>query len=77
MKQAYTLITALIKDPEVDILQMLPKSKATVVTTSSWDKAVSTVAVSMHEDVRVGEKMYGNAKQLGQIFRLPGDYSNH
>lgn len=50
MKQAYTLITALIKDPEVDILQMLPKSKPSVVTTSSWDKAVSTVAVSIHQD---------------------------
>lgn len=44
-KQAHTLIAALIKDPDVDILQMLPKSKLTVVTTSSWDKTVSTVAV--------------------------------
>lgn len=45
-KQAHTLITVLIKDPEVDILQMLPKSKLNVVTTSSWDKSVSTIAVS-------------------------------
>lgn len=45
-KQAHTLIAALIKDPDVDILQMLPKSKLTVVTTSSWDKTISTAAVS-------------------------------
>lgn len=44
-KQAHTLIAALIKDPDVDILQMLPKSKLAVVTTSSWDKTISTVAV--------------------------------
>lgn len=37
-KQAHTLIAALIKDPDVDILQMLQKAKPTVVTCSSWDK---------------------------------------
>lgn len=46
-KQAHTLIAALIKDPDVDILQMLPKSKLAVVTTSSWDKTISTVAVRL------------------------------
>lgn len=46
-KQAHTLIAALIKDPEVDIWQMLPKSKLTVVTTSSWDKTITTVAVRL------------------------------
>lgn len=45
-RQAHTLIAALIKDPDVDILQMLPKSKLTVVTSSSWDKTVPTLAVS-------------------------------
>ncbi|KMQ87999.1 ankyrin repeat domain-containing protein 17 [Lasius niger] len=43
-KQAHTLISILIKDPDVDILQMLPKSKLNVITTSSWDKSVSTIA---------------------------------
>lgn len=46
MKQAHALIAALIKDPEADIVQMLQKSKLTMVTTPSWDKTVSTVAVS-------------------------------
>lgn len=38
-KQAHSLIATLIKDPEVDILQMLPKTNKTVPTgTSLWDK---------------------------------------
>lgn len=45
-KQAHSLITALIKDPDVDIQQMLPKSKLTVVMSSTWDKTVPPVAVS-------------------------------
>lgn len=48
-KQAHTLIAALIKDPDVDILQMLPKSKLAVVTTSTWDKTVSTIAVRLND----------------------------
>jgi len=39
-RHAHNLITALIKDPDVDILQMLPKStKLAVVSVSSWDKS--------------------------------------
>lgn len=39
-RQAHNLIAALIKDPDVDILQMLPKStKLAVVSVSSWDKS--------------------------------------
>ncbi|KAK9891834.1 hypothetical protein WA026_016633 [Henosepilachna vigintioctopunctata] len=39
MKHAHSLITALIKDPEVDILQMLPKAlKSNTSTTTLWDK---------------------------------------
>ncbi|XP_070515069.1 ankyrin repeat domain-containing protein 17 isoform X3 [Cardiocondyla obscurior] len=45
-KQAHSWITLLIKEPDVDILQLLPKSKLSVVTTSSWDKSISTVAAS-------------------------------
>ncbi|KAF5300066.1 hypothetical protein FQA39_LY11258 [Lamprigera yunnana] len=39
-KQANALITTLIKDPDVDILQMLPKTNKLVATcsTSLWDK---------------------------------------
>ncbi|XP_060527199.1 ankyrin repeat domain-containing protein 17-like isoform X2 [Cylas formicarius] len=38
-KQAHNLITALIKDPEVDIMSMVPKtSKSSVSTTTLWDK---------------------------------------
>lgn len=38
-KQAHSLIATLIKDPDVDILQMLPKANKTVPTgTSLWDK---------------------------------------
>ncbi|XP_031335923.1 ankyrin repeat domain-containing protein 17-like isoform X2 [Photinus pyralis] len=39
-KQAHLLIAALIKDPDVDILQMLPKTNklTTTTTTSLWDK---------------------------------------
>lgn len=38
-KQAHSLIATLIKDPDVDILQMLPKTNKTVPTgTSLWDK---------------------------------------
>ncbi|XP_066252742.1 ankyrin repeat domain-containing protein 17 isoform X3 [Euwallacea similis] len=38
-KQAHSLITTLIKDPEVDIMSILPKtSKATSTTTTLWDK---------------------------------------
>ena len=38
------MIALLIKDPEVDITQMLPKPKVPVVSTSSWDK--TTISVS-------------------------------
>lgn len=39
MKQAHSLIAMLIKDSDVDILQMLPKpSKASSTTTTLWDK---------------------------------------
>lgn len=38
-KQAHNLIGILIKDPEVDILQMLPKAtKTTTNTMTLWDK---------------------------------------
>ncbi|XP_050294137.1 ankyrin repeat and KH domain-containing protein 1-like isoform X2 [Anthonomus grandis grandis] len=38
-KQAHNLITTLIKDPEVDIMSILPKSsKAATSTTTLWDK---------------------------------------
>ncbi|KAJ8920471.1 hypothetical protein NQ315_005339 [Exocentrus adspersus] len=38
-KQAHSLIATLIKDPDVDILSMLPKtSKATSSSTTLWDK---------------------------------------
>ncbi|XP_044260011.1 ankyrin repeat domain-containing protein 17 isoform X12 [Tribolium madens] len=38
-KQAHTLIATLIKDPDVDILQMLPKTNKTASsTTTLWDK---------------------------------------
>lgn len=38
-KQAHSLIATLIKDPDVDILQMLPKTNKAVPTgTSLWDK---------------------------------------
>jgi hypothetical protein len=38
------LIAALIKDPDVDILQMLPKStKLAVVSVSSWDRSSAMV----------------------------------
>ncbi|XP_015120121.1 ankyrin repeat domain-containing protein 17 isoform X3 [Diachasma alloeum] len=46
-KQAHTLIAALIKDPDVDILQMLPKSKLTVMTSSTWDKSMVPAAAAM------------------------------
>ena len=53
-RQAHTLITALIKDPDVDILQMLPKStKLAVVSVSSWDKS-SAVVSSFHERHTLG-----------------------
>ena len=44
-RQAHNLIAALIKDPDVDILQMLPKStKLAVVSVSSWDKSSAAVS---------------------------------
>lgn len=58
-KQAHTLIAALIKDPDVDILQMLPKSKLTVVTTSTWDKTVPTVAVRPYKYTNTYLKLSG------------------
>lgn len=42
-KQAHSLIGALIKDPDVDILQMLPKTNKVVVTSSLWDKTNAAV----------------------------------
>ncbi|OXU32164.1 hypothetical protein TSAR_012293 [Trichomalopsis sarcophagae] len=41
-KQAHILIIALIKDPDVDILQMLPKSKPASASMTSWDKSISS-----------------------------------
>ena len=38
-KQAHSLIATLIKDPDVDILQMLPKTNKTAASaTTLWDK---------------------------------------
>ncbi|KAL6268769.1 hypothetical protein P5V15_001894 [Pogonomyrmex californicus] len=45
IKQANALISLLIKDPDVDIIS-ITKSKSNVVTTSAWDKSISTVAPS-------------------------------
>lgn len=39
VRQAHNLIVALIKDPDVDILQMLPKSAKQAV--AAWDKSVN------------------------------------
>ncbi|XP_037909760.1 ankyrin repeat and KH domain-containing protein mask isoform X3 [Hermetia illucens] len=48
-KQAHYLITTLIKDPDVDILQMLPRpnipSKSSPVVVNSWDKNSSSTFV--------------------------------
>jgi hypothetical protein len=47
-RQAHNLIAALIKDPDVDILQLLPKSsKLAVVSMSSWDKSSAVVSFSI------------------------------
>lgn len=45
-KQAHALIAALIKDPDVDILQMLPKTSKAAVSTTLWDKTQIGVSVS-------------------------------
>ncbi|TGZ57880.1 Ankyrin repeat domain-containing protein 17 [Temnothorax longispinosus] len=44
-KNAYHLISGLIRDPEADVSQMLAKSKLNT-TTSSWDKSVPNVTTS-------------------------------
>ncbi|XP_071573914.1 ankyrin repeat and KH domain-containing protein 1 isoform X4 [Temnothorax nylanderi] len=44
-KNAYHLISGLIKDPEADVSQMLAKSKLNT-TTSSWDKSVPNITTS-------------------------------
>lgn len=45
-KQAHNLITALIKDPDVDILTMLPKTtKTTSSATTLWDKTQIGVSI--------------------------------
>lgn len=44
VRQAHNLIVALIKDPDVDILQMLPKSAKQAV--AAWDKSVVSIAVA-------------------------------
>lgn len=47
-KHAHSLIGALIKDPDVDILQMLPKTNKVVVTSSLWDKTNAAVSYLIH-----------------------------
>ena len=47
IKQAHLLIVALIKDPDVDILQMLPKSKTVVTPITPWEKSISATTVSV------------------------------
>lgn len=44
-KQAHSLIGTLIKDPDVDILSMLPKTTKTVITSSLWDKTNAAVSL--------------------------------
>lgn len=43
-KQASSLISTLIKEPEVDILQVLAKNKLSIVTSTSWDKSIVPIS---------------------------------
>lgn len=53
-KQAHNLIAVLIKDPDVDILQMLPKpAKSTTTTAASADKVTLSVRVYMGFEIRI------------------------
>lgn len=48
-KQAHNLIAALIKDPDVDILTMLPKTTKTISSsTTLWDKTQIGVSFKFH-----------------------------
>ena len=49
-KHAHSLITALINNPDVDIMQMLSKTKF-ALPSSTWDKPIPTVSVSITLDV--------------------------
>lgn len=49
-RQAHMLIAALIKDPDVDILQMLPRTTKTV-TSSLWDK--TNAAMTAKKNIKV------------------------
>ena len=43
-RQAHMLIAALIKDPDVDIMGMLPKPIKTGTTLGQWEKPVAAVS---------------------------------
>ncbi|XP_033224897.1 ankyrin repeat domain-containing protein 17-like isoform X3 [Belonocnema kinseyi] len=45
-KHAHALITALINNPDVDILQMLAKTKLALIASSTWDKTIPTISAS-------------------------------
>lgn len=42
----------------MDLLQIIPKSKLNVVTTSTWDKSVSTVAVRTQKKISTIDTLY-------------------
>lgn len=50
-RQAHMLIAALIKDPDVDILQMLPRTTKTVITSSLWDKTNAAMTAKKNPKV--------------------------
>lgn len=69
-KQAHMLITTLIKDPDVDILQMLPRTTKTVITSSLWDK--TNAAVTAKKNLKVVSSNASHLSIQGSAPKMSG-----
>ncbi|XP_044743261.1 ankyrin repeat and KH domain-containing protein 1 isoform X4 [Chrysoperla carnea] len=52
-RQAHNLIATLIKDPEADILQIIPKTTKLVGTISAWDKTSTSLSMKAKTNQKI------------------------
>lgn len=74
-RQAHMLIAALIKDPDVDILQMLPRTTKTVITSSLWDKTNAAMTAKKNAKAANASTAHVPSSQ-GSTQKLPSALSS-
>lgn len=71
-RQAHMLIAALIKDPDVDILQMLPRTTKTVITSSLWDKTNAAMTAKKNAKITNVTSSHLPSSVQGSVPKLSG-----